>query len=320
MCPESREQLPAMAHDPIALAARETIEVLVEEQREKPALVIIEVFQGEVRADPYQESQRLIITCKSLGQAKRIRENLKTPNVSFVVAHPHYLPFAPESAEGMIDSHEATHVAYGGESRYETVRKRLGQLAKEILVLTGIPNISRPVYFTEEEHRTMKDVFTEALKRRAEILDENGAIIFSVAAARPGKTSEKEYWAIHRQEGEIVLSEKEVRTIMAQIGLKIEKILAGMTPKTQAVAVESAAKALLMTILGGEKIEDLVIEKLIPLAHRGLQKVHEILPQGKAKEPAKPKKRKAPARATGIGSRFEVYPDRLIVVARKMKA
>jgi len=335
MCPEFQELTPSTKeYDPIAQAAQLLFKNLYREQlpRKESPLIIIEVFQGEVRSNPHQENQHLIITCKSLSQAKRLKKALSNfPHVSFVVANPHSLPFKKEAAKGIVDPHEVTHVAYDqeslqqkrvaeklsptlGQSNYSSLPERLIQFAKEILFLTGVPNISRPIYFTKENHETMKKLFRQTLQNRVKILGENGRLLISVAAARPGKKSEEEYWAIHHQEGEIVLSKEELDEIITQTGLKIEKILPGMAPKTQTVAVESAFKALLMTILGGEKFKDFMLEKFIPLAHKSLQKIHEVLPKQKGLEA---KKSSSLLKPTGIGSRFQAPPDRFIVIATK---
>ena len=132
-----------------------------------------------------------------------------------MVADSKHLPFKPEAAQVIVDPHQATHVL---PTQYGSIRERLSQFAQEALALTNLPTVSRPVYFEALDHQDMKASFQQALQSRARILNENGRIVFSVAAARPNQQPENEYWATHHQQGEVVLSEKELVEVTNKSG------------------------------------------------------------------------------------------------------
>jgi len=318
-----------MGHDPIAMTARKALDALRSERTSDPKMITIEVFQGWVRSDPKMPDQKLVLTCPDYKSARRLRAKLIDPDVSIVVAHPHNLPFGQsEKIGGVVDAHEASHVGYDadgvvtgeistkvskttGMAHYGDVGDRLRDLAKEVGVLLGVPNVSRPEYLTAEDHEAMKKVLTETLANRANLMGEMGVLVASFAAAGESNRPEEGVYAIHHLEGEIVLNKKEIEEVMNAAGLKVLEMNPGMAPKTQMVAAVSAFKAVLMTSLGGDKFKQVMVDTIIPAAHKALGILDKILPNKQNQE-------KEVLRAAGIGSRFEGEPDRYVVVARKM--
>jgi len=333
------ESLAEMSHDPIGQTARAVQEALKKNELAENGLITIEIFQGWLRSDGNMPDQKLIVTCPDLQTAGEVKKSLlvkygSNSKVEVVVGHAHTLPFGENVASDIVDAHLGSHVGWDangkkdgelarevsptlGAAHYGSAAKRLDQLTQEILKLAKIPIISRPNYFTPENHDQMKRVLVETLRRKAKTLGENGVLVASFATTRMGIHPTEEYYAVHHMEGEIVLTLDEIKEVMNQAGLVFVESNPGMAPKNQAVATWSAAKAWFITVAGGDDFKALMVNKIIPVAHQAMDILDKVLPK---KSPNDKEISSFKPKVAGIGSRIGgefAQPDRLVIVAKK---